>query len=238
MRRLLVVAAIFLAGCTGSLTDGGTPDQSSVTAAPVPESSGDIVLPQTTDGRPAVGRIIAAHRTALSTRSFHLQVARDGNRSSTDVWIDREADIVRVRRVWNGSTDDAVVAGGTRYDRQANGTVATNPAGETPSLDSESGFYLLQQRVAGLVYNRTGTATRNGTTLAVLRANTTDSTISRSGFRTVVAANSTLYVDRNGIIRGLDHEERYADGTVRTLDVTVTTDASVPLPDWYRNAAA
>jgi len=235
MRRLLVVAALLLAGCTGSLTDGNTPDQRSVTAAPVPATEG-IVLPQTTDGRSAVGRIIADHRTALSTRSFRLQVVSDGGRFSTDVWVDREANLVRVQRVLNGSTDDAVVADGLRYDLQANGSVATSPATGTPYLASESGFFLLQQRVAGLVYNRTGTATRDGTSVAVLRANTTDSTISRSGFRTVVAANSTLYVDRNRIIRELDHEERYADDTVRTLNVTVTTDASVPLPEWYRNA--
>lgn len=235
MRRLLVVAAVLLAGCTSPLADGGTTDQAPVTAAPVP-AAGDITLPQTTDERPAVGRIIAAHRTALSTRSFHLEVVRDGGQSSTDVWVDREADVVRVRRAWNGSTDDAVVADGMRYDLQDNGTVVTTPATGTPYLASDSGFFLLQQRVAGLVYNRTGTATRNGTAVAVLQANTSDSTISRSGFRTVVAANSTLYVDRNGIIRELDHEERYADGTVRTLDVTVTTDPSVPLPEWYRNA--
>jgi hypothetical protein len=238
MRRLLVAVAILFAGCTGPLADGGTPDQSSVTAAPVPEASGDVVLPQTVDGTPAVGRIIAAHRTALSTRSFHLQIVRDGGRSSTDVWVDREADIVRVRRVWNGSTDDAVVADGTRYDLRANGTVATSPADGTPFLASESGFFLLQQRVAGLVYNRTGTTTRNGTTLAVLRATTSDSSISRSGFRTVIAANSTLSVAQSGIIREVTHEERYADDAVRTLNMTLTPGASVSLPAWYRNTTA
>lgn len=235
MRRVLVVAALLLAGCTGPL-DGSRPDKPSVTAAPVPAESGDIILPQTTDGRPAVGRIIAAHRTALSTRNFHLQVVRDGDWSSTDVWVNRESNIVRVQRVLNGSTDDAVVTDGTRYELQTNGTVATSPAAGTPYLTSESGFFLLQQRVAGLVYHRTGTTTRNGTTVAVLQANTTDSTISRSGFRTVVAANSTLYVDGNSIIRELVHEERYADDTVRTLHITVTSDTNVPLPEWYRNA--
>jgi len=154
------------------------------------------------------------------------------------VWVDRDADLLRVRLARNGSTvNDAVVADGTRYELAANGTATAEPAdGTVPYLDSESGVFRLQQRVAGLVYNQTATTTRDGTNVAILRANTADSTISRSGFRTVVAADSTLSVGREGVIRGMDHEEEYADGSVRTLDATVTTGGDVPLPEWDANA--
>lgn len=233
MRLALVAALVLLAGCAG-VFDGGTQRTApTVTPVPVPEPTpGRVVVPQATDGTPAVGRIIAAHSQALSVRDFHLRIGR-GNASAVDVWVDHGADRARFRRVVDGSVEDVVIDNGTRYEVGAGGDLQRGPVDDLPFLDSPTGFFLLQQRVAGLVYTRAGTATRDGRQVALLRANTTDSTISRSGFRTVVAADSTLAVDRNGIVRDLDHEERYADGSVRRLRIEVTTGGEVPLPEWY-----
>lgn len=234
MRRVLAVALLLLlAGCTGVFGGDAQREAPSVTPVPVPEPTpGRVVVPQAADGTPAVGRLIAAHSQALSTRPFHLRVVRSDT-SAVDVWVDHEADLARFRRVVDESVTDVVVHNGTRYEVGADGEVRSSPVNDLPFVDSPTGFFLLQQRVAGLVYTRAGTATRDGRRVALLRANTTNSTISRSGFRTVVAANSTLAVDRNGIVRELDHEERYADGTVRRLRLTVTTGEDVPLPEWY-----
>jgi len=235
MRRLAMVIVVLLAGCSGVFGGETTPDSQQITAAPVPTAApADLSLPQTADGTPAVGRILASHRTKLATRSFHRRSVVDGNLSVTDVWVDRGGNRTRIQHV-TGATTDIVLANGRRYQRAANGSVRSEPVdGGLPTVDSTSGFFLLQRYVSGLVYNRTGTVTRNGTELAVLRANTTDSTISRSGSRTVVAADSTLYVDRDGIVRAVDHRERYAGGTVRTLRFRVWTgEDSATMPDWF-----
>ncbi|WP_324664060.1 hypothetical protein [Haloarcula sediminis] len=239
VRRAVVLAVVVLAGCSGVFGGDAPSDTPAVTPAPVPTASAaELSLPQTADGTPAVGRIIADHRAALSTRDFHRRVVVDGNRSTTDVWVDRDARRTRVRCV-TGTTDEAVVADGRRYERRANGTVRVTSGGwELPYVDSASGRFVLQRHVAGLVYNRTDTVTRNGTRVAVLRANTTDSTISRPGSRTVVAADSTLYVDGNGIVRAMDHRERYAGGTVRTLRFRVWTgEGTVAMPEWFTERA-
>lgn len=234
MRRLLVVALVLLAGCSGVYTDEPTRETPEVTAAPVPETTPEIALPRTEDDRPAVGPIIASHREELSTRSFHLRIERNGGQSRTDVWVDREADRLRIKRVRNGSVDDTLVADGTRYELRENGSVTSESTGwEDPYLGSTTGFFILQRHVAGLTYERAGTVRRTGTVLAVVRANATDLTSWRSGFRTVVAADSTLYVDRDGIVRYVDHEERLADGSVRTIEMRVTTGVRTPLPEWY-----
>jgi len=239
VRQVLVLVVVVLAGCSGVFGSAATESGPAITPAPVPtQSAGEVALPQTADGTPAVGQIITTHRQALATRDFHRRTVVDGNLSTTDVWVDRDADRTRVRRLTR-TTTDVVLTDGKRYERAANGSVLSEPsAGQLPAVETTSGFFLLQRYVAGLVYNRTGTVERNGTELAVLRANTTDSTISRSGSRTVVAADSTLYVDGNGIIRAMDHRERYADGTVRTLRVRVWTgEDSVTMPDWYESGS-
>lgn len=235
VREFLVLGVVVLAGCSGVFGSATTDGGSTVTPAPVPTASAEeIRVPQTADGTPAVGRIVASHRQALSTRDFHRRTVIDGNLSATDVWVDRGADRTRVRRVTD-TTTDVVLADGRRYERADDGSVRSVAAGDGPPIvETTSGFFLLQRHVAGLVYNRTDTVTRNGTRLAVLRANTTDSTISRSGSRTVVAADSTLYVDRDGVVRAMDHRERYADGTVRTVRFRVWTGAErVTMPDWF-----
>jgi len=236
VRQVMVLCVVVLAGCGGVFGGATTENGADVTPAPVPAASeqSDVVLPQTGDGTPSLGRIIATHRQALSARDFHRRTAIDGNLSTTDVWVDRDADRTRVRRA-TVVTNDVVVDDGRRYERTANGSVLREPAGDRlPYVETTSGFFLLQQYVAGLVYNRTGTVTRNGTRMAVLRANTTDSTISRSGSRTVVAADSTLYVDRDGVVRAMDHRERSADGAVRTVRFRVWTGADrVTMPEWF-----
>jgi hypothetical protein len=235
VRQAFVLILVVLAGCSGVFGSATTESGPSVTPAPVPTvSEQGITLPQTDDGRPAVGRLITAHRRALSTRAFHRRTVVDGSLSTTDVWVDRDAKRSRVRRV-TSTTIDVVVEDGHRYERAENRSVLSERASDgLPGVESASGFFLLQRYVAGLIYNRTGTTTKNGTELAVLRANTTNSTISRSGSRTVVAADSTLYVDRDGVIRAMDHRERYADGTVRTLRVRVWTgEDSVAMPEWF-----
>ena len=240
VRRILVVALVLLAGCSGVFGSESQPDAPAVTPAPVPTSTTpDVILPRTADGTPSVGLIITKHRQALSTRDFHRRTRIDETLSTTDVWVDRDADRTRVRRV-TGTTTDVVVDGDRRYERAANGSVVSEPAASRlPAVRSASGFFLLQRYVAGLIYNRTDTVTRNGTELAVLRANTTDSTIDRAGYRTVEAADSTLYVDRDGVIRALDHRERYADGTVRTLRFRVWTGGGSPaMPDWFEGRAS
>jgi len=240
VRRILVLVLVLLAGCSGVFGSETGIEGATVTPAPVPTAGPPAVaLPQTADGTPAVGRILASHRRALATRDFHRSVVVDGTLSRTDVWVDRDADRTRVR--WGTTrTTDVVLADGRRYERNADGTVSSEPAGDDlPYVETASGFHQFQQYVAGLVYTRTGTVTRDETRLAVLRANTTDATISRSGSRTVVAADSTLYVDRHGIVREMDHRERYAGGTVRTLRVRVETGPdSVAMPPWFTEGVA
>ena len=235
MRQLLVVAVVLFAGCSGVFGGDTAADGPAVTPAPVPTASAEkVLLPRTADGTADVSRILSAHRTALASRDFHRRLVVDGTLSTTDVWVDRQPDRVRIRRVTSG-TVDVVVADGRRYERPANGTVRSGPAGDDcPGVETASGFYRLQQYVSGLVYTQTRTVTRNGTRVAILRANTTDSTISRSGSRTVVAADSTLYVDRDGIVRAMVHRERYAGGTVRTVRFRVRTGQdSVAMPEWF-----
>ncbi|WP_262180348.1 hypothetical protein [Haloarcula laminariae] len=235
VRRMLVLAVVVLAGCSGAFGGDTSSDTPELTPAPVPTASApELSLPVTADGTPAVGRIIADHRAALSTRDFHRRVVVGGNLSTTDVWVDRDGKRTRVRHVTD-TTDEAVVADGRRYERRADGSVRVSPGGwELPYVDSASGRFVLQRHVAGLVYERTDTVTRNGTEMAVLRANTTDSTLSRPGSRTIVAANSTLYVDGNGIVRAMDHRERYAGGTVRTVRFRVWTgEGTAVMPEWF-----
>ena len=235
MRLVLVLAVVVLAGCSGIFGGDASSATPEITPAPVPTvSAGELSLPETADGTPAVDRIIADHRAALSTRDFHRRVVLDRNRSTTDVWVDRDTKRTRIRRVADG-TDEAVVADGRRYERRADGSLRVDPAGwELPYVDSASGRFVLQRYTAGLAYDRTDTVIRNGTRLAVLRANATDSAISRSGSRTVVAADSTLYVDRAGIVRAMDHRERSAGGTVRTLRFRVRVgEGSAVMPEWF-----
>lgn len=238
MRRALVVALVLLAGCSGVFSGESTRDAPQVTPAPVPETTpAEVPLPRTADGTPAVGRLIASHRESLSTRSFHLRIVRNGGQFRTDVWVDRETDRLRVRWLRNESVQETVVANGTRYRRRENGTITTADTNwENPSLGSTTGSAVLQRHVGGLNYTHAGTVRRNGTVMAVLRANTTDLTGWRDGFRTVVAADSTLYVDRNGTVRAMYHEERLEDGGGRTIEMRVTTGERVPLPGWVEAA--
>ncbi|WP_254272051.1 hypothetical protein [Haloarcula marina] len=238
MRRLLAVALVVLAGCSGVFADDGRPTETApVTAAPVPETPpAPVTLPQSEDGTPAVGQIVIGHHRTVSERTLHRRVVTGGGETAVDVWVDREADVARVQRRYGNSTTDTVVADGVRYERGVERQVETSI--EVPYVETASGLFFLQQLVSGLVYNRTGTVTRNGERLAVVSANTTNSTISRSAFRTVVAADSRLYVDRRGGIRYVDHRERYADGTVRTVRMRVRTDIDrVPIPPWLDGTA-
>ncbi|MBX0323742.1 hypothetical protein EGH21_11955 [Halomicroarcula sp. F13] len=231
-----LAAVTVLAGCTGAFAgEGTTATPERVTAAPVPEPTpGRVTLPRTADGTPDVGRIVVEHHQTVRSRSVHRRLVVDEGQSATDVWVDRDRDVVRVRQRFGRSTDDVVVVDGRRYTRTRDGEVAAQPTNNSlPAVDTASGLFVLQRHVAGLVYDRTGSVTRDGTRLAVVRANTTNATLSRGGFRTVVAADSRLYVDGRGVVRYLDHRERYADGSVRSLTMRVTTDVErVPLPEW------
>ncbi|MFC6975004.1 hypothetical protein ACFQL1_10490 [Halomicroarcula sp. GCM10025709] len=237
-RPLAVVGLVLLAGCSGFLgTDAGGPDRT-VTPAPLPETPTDrpVELPRA-NGSVDLQRVLVRHDTALAGRNFHRRVVREGPRNTRDVWVDRDADIVRVRRTLGPVADDAVVADGTLYrsvSDDPNRDYFTTPSdGSVPYVSTLSGVTLLRVFLTDYDYERVGTVTRNDRTLAVLSTNDTDVPITAGDPDQTVAVRSRVYVDRGGVVRYVDHYERDSDGTNRTVQMRVTTGTDrIAVPWW------
>jgi hypothetical protein len=241
-RPLAVVTLLLLAGCSGFLgTDTAEPDRT-VTPAPIPETPTDrpVEVPRS-NGSVDIQRVLTRHDTALEGRSFHRQVVREGPRNTRDVWVDRDANVVRVRRTIGPLADDAVVANGTLYrsisdDPNRDYTTMASD-GSVPYVSTLSGVALLGLFLTDYEYERVGTVSRNDRPLAVLSTNDTDVPITAGDPDQTVAVRSRVYVDRGGIVRYVDHYERDSDGTYRTVQMRVTTGTDrIAVPWWLADA--
>lgn len=232
LRPLAVVALVVLAGCTGFA--GGESQTERVTAAPVPSVDASLVEVPTTNGSVDVDAVRQRHDAALAGRSFTRHVERAGPQNTRDVWVDREADIVRVRRSFGPLVDDAIAADGTVYrvasDDPDRAYVSAASNETVPYVPSASGADRLGQVLLDDGYRRVDTVERDGRPLAVLAVNATGR---GDGPDPSLAVRSRLYVDADGIIRIVDHWERRPDGTVVDFRMSVATGTgSVPVPWW------
>ncbi|MBV0925625.1 hypothetical protein KTS45_15575 [Halomicroarcula limicola] len=242
-RPLLVVTVVALAGCSGFLATGEASDaRTTLTPAPVPEPTATPVELPRENGSVDLDRVIDRHEAALAERSFHRHVEREGPQNTRDVWIDRDGGVVRVRQTFGPLTDDAIVAGGVVYrsvrDDPERDYVTDESDGRIPYVFSASGAPRLRQVLDAEDYDRVGTVRRVGRPLAVVASN--DTGVSRSGAdpNQAVAVRSRIYVDRQGIVRGVEHWERRKDGTVVELRMRVRTGIDrVPIPWWAEDAA-
>jgi len=232
-RPLVVVVLVALAGCSGlGLGVGG--DTPSVTPVPVATPDPSAVEVPRANGSVAVDAVLARHDAALSDRSFHRRVVREGPQNTRDVWVDRERDVVRVRRTLGPVIDDAIRADGTVYrvasDDPRRDYVTEASDGTVPYVLSQSGAARLGQVLLDEGYQRVDTVRRGERNLAVLAVNATGR---GEGTDPSISVKSRLYVDSEGIVREIDHWERWPDGTVVTLRMTVTTGTErVPVPWW------
>ncbi|WP_276273420.1 hypothetical protein [Haloarcula litorea] len=238
-RPLLVVAVVALAGCSGLLASGGAspPDGQAVTPAPVPErTERPVALPRVA-GDVAVDRVLERHDAALAGRSFHRHTEFAGPESTRDVWVDRDADVVRVQRRFGPLADDAIVTNGTLYRSVSDDPrtdYATLEATGTPYVATRSGVATLD-RLFGVVegYDRVGTVRRDGRPLAVVASNDTEVPLSGADPDQTVAVESRFYVDRQGIVRYVDHWARRSDGSTVHVRMRITTGLDrVPIPWW------
>lgn len=236
-RPALVVAVVVLAGCSG-LFVGETPSDEAapVTPVPVPTDSADatVQVPRSND-TVDIERLLERHETALETRSFHRRVVREGPQNTRDVWVDRDADIRRVRQRFGPLTDDVVVVDDTAYrnvpDDPSRAYTSVDYDTDTPYVASLSGRALLEGLLTANRYERVGTDVRAGRPVAVVAVDRTAGTAADTNDATVV--RSRLYVDRHGIVRHVDHRERRPDRSNLTVEMTVTTGLDrVPVPWW------
>jgi len=232
-RSLAVVTLVVLAGCSG-LGFGSSADEVTVTPVPVATPDPSAAEVPRTNGSVDVDRVVARHDAALGDRSFHRTVVREGPQNTRDVWVDRERDVVRVRRTFGPVVDDAILAEGTVYrvasDDPDRSYVSEASDDAVPYVPSTSGAARLGQVLLDGEYRRVDTVLRGDRSLAVLAVNATSR---GAGEDPSIAARSRLYVDADGVVREVDHWERRPDGTVVDVRMTVTTDTErVPVPWW------
>ncbi|EMA34560.1 hypothetical protein [Haloarcula japonica] len=239
-RVTLTVGIALLAGCSGFLPAGPTADDSDpVTPAPVPTDSPDETVPvPTSDGTVNVARLLDRHERALATRSFHRHVEQAGPQNTLDVWIDRQRGVQRVQRRFGPISDDVVLADGTVYTNvrdDPDTPYATTPAtGNTSLVASPAGVDLLRQLLSKTAYRKVESVRWRGRPVAVLAATDTVET-STAGNESGVG-RSRLYVDRQGIIRHVEHTEQRPERPDIDTTMTVTTDLErVPIPWWLED---
>ncbi|KZX46813.1 hypothetical protein [Haloarcula sp. K1] len=240
-RVTLTVAIALLAGCSGLFSAGSTADGGDpVTPAPVPTPSPDAtVTVPTSNGTVDVGRLLDRHQQALSTRSFHRHVEQAGPQNTLDVWVDREREVQRVRRRFGPISDDVILANGTVYTNvrdDPDTPYATTPATPNTSLvTSTAGSNLLRQLLSNTEYRQVDSVQWNGRPVAVLAA--TETVETPIGENESEIGRSRLYVDRQGVIRYVEHTERRPDRPDIDTTVTVTTDTErVPIPWWLEDS--
>jgi len=235
-RVTLTVGIALLAGCSGFLPAGPTAgDGDPVTPAPVPTSAPDVtVTVPTSDGAVDVARLLDRHERALSTRSFHRHVEQAGPQNTLDVWIDREREIQRVRRRFGPISDDVVLANGTVYtnvrDDPDTPYAATPATPNTSLVASPAGVNLLRQLLSNTEYRQVDSFRWNGRPVAVLAA---ADTVTPTAENESDIGRSRLYVDRQGVIRYVEHTEQRPDRPDIDATMTVATDTErVPIPWW------
>jgi len=236
-RVTLAVGIALLAGCSGFLPAGPTAgDSDPVTPAPVPTSSADAtVAVPTSDGTVDVDRLLDRHERALSTRSFHRHVEQAGPQNTLDVWLDRERGVWRVRRRFGPISDDVVLADGTVYtnvrDDPDTPYAATPATSNTSLVASPAGVNLLRGLLSNTEYRQVDSFRWNGRPVAVLTPTETVETPTAADGSKIEL--SQLYVDRQGVIRYVEHAERRPDRPDIDATMTVTTDIGrVPIPWW------
>ena len=232
-RSLAVITLLVLAGCSG-LGFGPSADTPTVTPVPVTTPDASAVEVARANGSVDIDAILARHDAALTERSFHRSVVREGPQNTRDVWVDSERDIVRVRRTLGPVVDDAIIADGRLYRAASDDPdrdYVTEPSNATvPYVPSPSGAARLRQVLLEEGYQRVDTVRRNGRDLAVVAVNATGR---GEGPDPSIAAQSRLLVDSEGVIRAVDHWERRPDGTIVEFEMAVTTDTDrVPIPWW------
>lgn len=225
------MAGLALAAGCGGLGHQGV--EETLTSAPVPEGPTPVAVPHG-DGSVDVEAVVDEHDAALAERSFHRRVERDGSRITQDVWVDRDAGVVRLRYRSGRETTDLVVTGDTEYRYVSNGSGSTGyeeyrHGGDVPYALSLSGDVTLRQYVGRYDYEMQGTVRRDGRALAVLRFEASGVPVPENRR---IAVDSRLSVDRDGIVRRVDHRERFDDGSESTLEMTVRDIDRVPVPDW------
>lgn len=240
MWRAVAVAVLALsAGCTGLLASDGPADPT-VTPAPVPATgtAQPVDVPRA-NGTVDFDRVRARHRLALSNRSYHLHVEQP-SRTTLDVWVDRDAGVVRVRRTVGRLVDDLVRVDGTVYTNvrdDPDDDYRVVPSTErTPLLDSLTGADLLRRSLHARAYRRVGTVQRGGRTLAVLYSNDTEPPLTDGDPDQATGVESRVYVDRQGIVRRVDYEAHLRDGNTVTITLTVRTGIDrIPVPWWLES---
>lgn len=231
-RPLVVVTLVALAGCSG--LGFGPADTPTVTPVPVVTPDASAVEVPRTNGSVDIDRVLARHDAALADRSFHRRVVRSGPQNTRDVWVDRERDVVRVRRTFGPVVDDAILSEGTLYRAASDDpdrAYTSEPSNATvPYVPSQSGAARLRQVLLDEGYQRVDTVRRDGRNLAVLAVNATGR---GEGPDPSIAVQSRLLVDSDGVVREVAHWERRPDGTVVDFQMTVRTDTDrVPVPWW------
>jgi len=232
-RPLVVLTLVALAGCSG-LGFAPSDDKLSVTPVPVATPDASAVEVARANGSVGIDRLLARHDAALADRSFHRRVVREGPQNTREVWVDRQRDIVRVRRTFGPVVDDAVRTDGTLYRLASDDPrqdYVTEPSNATvPYVSTPSGVARLEQVLLADGYRRVDTVRRGGRNLAVVAVNATGR---GEGPDPSIAVQSRLYVDGDGIVRAVDHWERRPDGTEIAFRMQVTTgDERVPVPWW------
>ena len=240
-RVTLTVAIALLAGCSGFLPAGPTAgDPDPVTPAPVPTSSPDVtVAVPTSNGTVDVDRLLDRHERALATRSFHRHVEQAGPQNTLDVWVDRERGVRRVLRRFGPISDDVVLANGTVYTNvrdDPDTPYSTTPATPNTSLvASPAGNNMLQLLLSDTEYQQVDSFRWNGRPVAVLAE--TDSAETQTDGNGSKVGRSRLYVDRQGVIRYVEHTEQRPDRPDIDMSMTVATDIErVPIPWWLEES--
>ena len=260
MHRLVVAVAVLivLAGCSGpGGASGDRAETATLTAAPVPEGDRPIAGNRTTCLAPAAA---ASDRTPRATPETPVPIrGENGPVRGADI-VERHlaaiadhgftlrVDSTRVTSLpdgaafrFNGSLlgfgpVQLYAVGGTIYRRHetddgvAVTTTVYDPDSERAEwyLDVLTGEVWLSERVSRSHYRFVGTRTWNDTAVRVFES-TRAVTLTESG--QVVAANSTVLVDRRGIVRHVRHASRPddPDAAPRVETYTVTEVGSVTL---------
>lgn len=236
MWRAVVVALLAsVAGCSGFVTAGDSVSNGTVTPAPVPDAASAAVDVPQSNGTVDIERVIDGHEAALADRSFYRRVEQ--GETERELWVDRDAGVVRVQQQSAAGTAGAVVAGGTTY-RHSEGTepaeyTVSARESDVPYVLSLSGATTLRQFLARYDYRRVGTVEWRGRPVAVLEANETGVPLPSPNPELTASVRSQVYVDQDGVVRYVVYREAFTDGTEREIRMVVSLDIErVPVPEW------
>lgn len=261
MNRFAVAVLVVLAGCSGlAAPSGDQAETATLTPAPVPETDRTPTGEQTTclapraaatertprptpatpvpvpgeNGTVRGADLVERHLDALTTRGFRLRV--DGTRVTS---VSGGAAFRFNGSLLGFGPVQLYAVGGTIYrlhetdDGVSVTTTANSPGSERAQwyLDVLTGDVWLSERVTRSHYRFVGTRTDNGTAVRVFES-TRAVTLTENG--ETVRANSTVLVDRRGVIRHVRHVSRSGDPDaahrVETYIVTAVGSVSLSRP--------